>query len=43
MIGGWRGALSLVSVAALLVAATPGKKLTLVFTGDDGGEIGPCG
>src|SRR5262249_7953154 len=41
--GGWRGALSLVPVAALLVAATPGKRLTLVFTGDDGGEIGPCG
>jgi len=26
----------------LLVSAAP-KKLSLLFTGDNGGEIGPCG
>ncbi len=26
----------------LLAPATP-KKLSLLFTGDNGGEIGPCG
>lgn len=30
---------------ALLLSAAPagGKHVTLIFTGDDGGEIAPCG
>jgi len=36
----------LLAVALLLVpglAPAAPKKLTLLFTGDNGGEIGPCG
>ena len=33
-------------IVALLFAAQPAwaqKKLTLIFTGDNGGEVAPCG
>jgi hypothetical protein len=32
-----------VALAAVLSAAPAGKHLTMIFTGDDGGEIAPCG
>jgi hypothetical protein len=43
---------SLIELTALLaacalspsaLAAEPGKKVTLLFTGDNGGEVAPCG
>jgi hypothetical protein len=31
------------ALALALPAAAPAKELTLVFTGDNGGEVAPCG
>lgn len=36
------GALALVLLLPLVAGAAP-KKLVLLFTGDNGGEIAPCG
>ncbi len=33
----------LLLVAVALPAAADAKELTLVFTGDNGGEVAPCG
>ena len=36
-------ALALMLCAAPAADAKAGKHVTLIFTGDDGGEIAPCG
>jgi hypothetical protein len=38
-----RGLLVLLALGLGLSASAAEKKLTLIFTGDNGGEIAPCG
>ena len=38
-----RGAALVLAVAIPLAAAAAESKLTILFTGDNGGEVSPCG
>ena len=38
-----RGLLGAVLLAASVASAAPHKSLVLLFTGDNGGEVAPCG